>query len=176
MFPSAARANRSIFYADESARSIGQVYDLLVARQRNTGAATAPADNGAFFSGKIDFGNWKPTIEMDLPIKVKAKPQLASADGISLFDYLAGKGKTASTAPSDPDTTASIDAPTWSAEVAPHQDELPFITVADDYSIGQGDAAATADAPPAAAQPSVRALMAEAEAPRIKIIHVPQKK
>ncbi len=173
IFPSAARANRSIFYSDDGARSIGQVYDLLVARQQNGGAA--PGDDGAFFSGRIDFGNWKPTIEMDLPMKAKAKPQLASTDGLSLFDYLAGKGKTAPAEPVDPDTTASTSAPTWSAEVAPHA-EVPYITVADDYSLGQADGSAVDDAPAPVAKPAVRALMAEAEAPRIKIIHVPPKK
>jgi hypothetical protein len=33
VFPAAAKANRSIFFSDNGARSIGQVYDLLVARR-----------------------------------------------------------------------------------------------------------------------------------------------
>ncbi len=169
MFPAAAKANRTIFFSDAGARSIGQVYDLLVARQQSAG--TAAADDGAFFSGKIDFGDWKPTIEMDLPAVPKAKPVLASADGISLFDYLAGKGKAPAAAQPQPAASS------WSAEVAPPA-AAPYITVADDYSLGEGDATGSIDPAPAAAlaPPTVRPLMAEAEAPRIKIIHVPAKK
>ncbi len=179
MFPAAAKANRTIFFSDSGARSIGQVYDLLVARQQLAGAA--PADDGAFFSGKIDFGSWSPTIEMELPAAAKTKPhpQLASADGISLFDYLAGKGKAPATA-APTATPAEANAGTnWSAEVnQPAQTAAPYITVADDYSLGQGDdTTASIDPTPAAApaQPAVRPLMAEAEAPRFKIIHVPAK-
>ena len=168
MFPSAAKANRNIFFSDSGGRSIGQVYDLLVARQQTAGAA--PADDGAFFSGKIDFGSWSPTVEMDAPVVPKAKPQLASADGISLFDYLAGKGK------APPAVAAASDGASWSAQVNPHP-EVPYITVADDYSLGQGDATGSIDAAPAmaATPPAARPLMAEVEAPRIKIIHVPAK-
>ena len=170
MFPAAAKANRTIFYSDAGARSIGQVYDLLVARQQNGG--TVPTDDGAFFSGKIDFGDWKPTIEMEMQAVPMAKPVLASADGISLFDYLAGKGKAPAAAQDQPAAASS-----WSAEVAPPA-AAPYITVADDYSLGEGDATGSIDPAPAAAPapPTVRPLMAEAEAPRIKFIRVPAKK
>ncbi len=176
MFPAAAKANRTIFFNDAGARSIGEVYNLLVARQQSP--ATAPVDDGAFFSGKVDFGSWSPTIEMDMPAVAKAKPQLASADGISLFDYLAGKGKTPATALPVAAPAQAAAEPTWAtATNEPAKAPAPYITVADDYSLGQDDATASIDPAPAIApvKPTVRALMAEAEAPRLKIIHVPAK-
>ncbi len=188
MFPAAAKANRGIFYGNFGPRSVAQVYDLLVAKQQSTG--TAATDNGAFFSGRIDFGNWSPTIEktFDAPaaVKVKArKPQFASADGLSIFDYLAGKGTdksaTADTAPAAPQ-----DAGSWAAEVNPpeHKD-IPYITVADDVgdpNQPQGGLLSgfspSSTEPPAAPEPFAEVTAAAdlaPEAPRLKIIHVAKK-
>jgi len=47
-FPSQAKANASIFYKDGDARSIKQVYQVLVAKHRELGQGTADASQAAF--------------------------------------------------------------------------------------------------------------------------------
>ena len=190
LFPSAAKANRPIFFGDGGPRTVGQVYDLLVARQHNSGVTAT--DNGAFFSGNMEFGSWKPTVEMiyAVPKPAVRKPQLASLDGgMSLFDFLAGKtGDAASPAA----TPVAADGQGWDAEVdTGSKAPVPYITVEDDgsktmlgglLSGGQpepaADAPAEAQAQTIAPEPAALfpiAATAEPEPSRLKIIHVPAK-
>ena len=187
LFPAAAKANRPIFFGDSGARSVGQVYDLLAARQHGGGTA-ASSETGGFFPAGIDFGTWSPTVEKIYTTRVKAeKPKLASADAGSLFDFFTGAGDAASAeaklgaAELNPGSPADG----WGAEIdTAATRELPFITVADDYPsagsiglLGGGDRRAQPETMVSAAEPASKPLkvaLAEAEAPRIKIIHVPQ--
>ena len=200
LFPAAAKANRPIFFGDGGPRTVGQVYDLLVARQHNSGVAAS--DNGAFFSGNIDFGSWKPTVEMIYAPSKRAapKPQLASMDGgISLFEMLAGKGQQAAPIA----IPVADDGKGWDAQVDTGQDSsgqdstgkaAPYITVEDDGSktmLGgllstrpsettdtPADATFADSVPAQAAAPAVpvaASAIAEPDPSRLKIIHVPKK-
>jgi len=188
LFPAAAKANRPIFFSDAGPRSVGQVYDLLAARQHG-GGAVASADTTGFFAAGIDFGTWSPTVQKIYTTKARpAKVALASADASSLFDFFTGTSESASAGTKPPaaaEATASAVADGWGAEVdtgAPR--EVPYITVADDYPsagsfslLGGGAEQAppeTATVVAATARAPLKVALAEAEAPRIKIIHVPQ--
>ena len=183
LFPAAAKANRTIFYGDGGPRSVGEVYDLLAARQH--GSETASASSGAFFAGGIEFGSWSPIVEMTYQPKVAAaKPQMASMDGMSIFDMLASQGGTqvaqTETAPAKPqDWAAEIDSKDASKAA-------PYITIEDDGShsmlaglvSGSHAGPATEDTPQAMPDsPAVAPAHAAAEPPdesRLKIIHVKQ--
>jgi len=187
LFPAAAKANRPIFYSDAGPRSVGQVYNLLAARQHG-GGAVASADTGAFFSSGIDFGTWSPTVEKIYTVPAKpAQAKLASADAGSLFDFFTGAGESDSADPraAATSTVNGASADGWGAEVdtsAPR--EAPYITVADDYpdagsfgllsgGLGQPQTGPAAAAPETVREP-LKVALAEPEAPRIKVIHVPQ--
>jgi hypothetical protein len=59
LFPRAASANRAIFYRDGKARSVGEVYDILIARQDRVRRA-APAEVAS--TGGTVVGNWEATM------------------------------------------------------------------------------------------------------------------
>jgi len=173
LFPAAAKANRPIFYGDVGPRSVGQVYNLLVSRQHGGGVAVA--DDGAFFPHGIDFGSWSPTVQKIYATKGSASHQtLASAEGASLFDLFGGRTEV---------PTASVPTDGWNAEVnASAGREVPYITVADDYPGGKdgmgglglpGNDAVPNETVTTVREP-VRVAAAMPEAPRLKIIHVPQ--
>ena len=172
LFPSAAKANRTIFFGENGPRSIGQVYDLLVSRQH--GGTPASADNGAFFAGGIDFGTWQPKVQKIYEMRSPANArQLASAAGPSVFDFFTGTGQV------EPINARAEPAGGWQAEVstATATSPVPYLTVADDYpsSLLGGSAFATpAAVKPAVAPISVAAAATVPELPRLKIIHVPQ--
>lgn len=60
LFPKAANANRTIFYRDGKARSVGEVYNLLIARHERA-RAIAPAETVADTGGTV-IGNWDATM------------------------------------------------------------------------------------------------------------------
>jgi hypothetical protein len=59
LFPRAAAANRSIFYRDGKARSVGEVYNLLIMRN-DRARRSLPTAQGA--SGGTAIGNWEATM------------------------------------------------------------------------------------------------------------------
>ena len=194
LFPAAAKANRTIFYSDSGPRDVAQVYDLLVSRQQD--APSPPQNNGAFFRGNIDFGSWSPTVEKIF--ESKPKPQFAAAEGMSLFDFLAGKTAAKNPTQTPPEADAPVPPDTaagkgWSAEINPSEHRIiPYITVADDADdpnqpqdgplsalsrkLGEAPAVATnAEPAPAHVVRVAEAAGAVSDAPRLKIIHVPPK-
>ena len=202
LFPAAAKANRAIFFGDGGPRSVGEVYDVLSARQHNSGAAVA--EGGGFFAGNIEFGSWSPTVEMTYQPKMVAapKPQLASLDGgIWIFDMLSGQSEAAA-APAAPGTEppdSVANAPAgkdWATEIDAGKDTSkapPYITVDDDGSnsmlggllSGGKPTAAMADmapdatlvadmAPPRSIPVPVHATATPPDDSRLKIIHVPK--
>ena len=177
LFPAAAKANRAIFYGVTGPRSVGQVYDVLVSRQHGGMVETA-ADSGAFFSSGIDFGSWSPTVEKIYTRRAVPRQQvLASTADASLFDFFTGKS--GATATETQAAREPVDG--WGADVEPSAArEAPYITVADDYPgkdgyglLGGGAAADTA-ATAAIVPAPMKIAAALPEAPRLKIIHVPQ--
>ena len=182
VFPSAARANRTIFYGANGPRSVGQVYELLAAKQQRGGGE----DPGPVFTGSIDFGTWSPTIEKQMDAKARPKPKTASLEGMSLFDYLAGK--TAEPEP-EPEEEPAMAENGWGANVqAGDQPMVPYITVADDRMPGTvGDGPLTslmgrseaaepfAEVANAADIPMPALAAAAPEGPRLKIIRVAKK-
>jgi hypothetical protein len=128
LFPSAAAANRSIFYdRDGSPRSVAEVYSNLVAKHRNTtggaGAATASASNVSAgratgrMAQPLNFQNFSAAISGD-------------ADGDSGSSYAPGAGRGGSTVhnlggrspltltPGVVEILASLDAPDMSENSA----------------------------------------------------------
>ncbi len=59
LFPRAAAANKSIFYRDGKARSVGEVYDLLITRHDRARRAL-PAEVAS--TGGTVVGNWEATM------------------------------------------------------------------------------------------------------------------
>jgi len=171
LFPAAAKANRPIFFSDAGPRSVAQVYDLLASRQRGFPAP----DDGAFFAAGIDFGSWSPTVEKVYTTRVKAgDAKLASATGFSLLDALSGQDDSLSTkTPAKMKTDSGWGAVVDSAVQAPG-----LITVAADYPQTEAAMLDGADQPATfsepAAQPLARVAAMVPEAPRLKVIHVPQ--
>lgn len=58
LFPRAAAANKAIFYRDGEARSVGEVYDLLITRHDRARAAQPPT---VASTGGTVIGNWEAT-------------------------------------------------------------------------------------------------------------------
>ena len=178
LFPAAAKANRPIFYGETGPRSIGQVYDLLVSRQHGGANGAVAGDGGPFFSSGIDFGTWSPKVQKIYEIKAASKSQqLASADGLSLFDFFAGKAALPATKALVAEAQTSTGG--WDAQVdAATTREAPYVTVADDYPsslLGGGETTSEAVTTVRDSTPiRIAEATPAAEEPRLKIIHVPQ--
>ena len=186
LFPQAARSNRPIFYGDAGPRSVGQVYDLLVARSTSSGAGSDTAN--ATIAGSSAFGNWSPTVEKVYDVSpAQAKTEAAMDGGFSLLDLLGGGGRKVQTAAAD--STATNAANGWDAAVANADDadtapSAVLAAPAEDVTLTAGSDGTphllpdtdTETVPPSAPvlKPPVAARAASAsDKPRIKIIHVP---
>lgn len=110
LFPKAAAANRSIFYRDGKPRSVGEVYNLLIARHDRARAA-APAATASGTGGTV-VGDWDatmPTIysksELFPLLGIAFEPSRRSGDAV-------GSVRTASI-----ESEAAGDSAAWGAEI-----------------------------------------------------------
>ncbi|MEZ5925166.1 MAG: lytic transglycosylase domain-containing protein [Hyphomicrobiaceae bacterium] len=111
LFPRAAAANRSIFYRDGKARSVGDVYDLLI-RRHDRARRAMPVETAS--TGGTVIGNW----EAEMPT-IYAKSDLLPLFGNFSFPVSRRSGD----APVDTASASgradapALDADAWDAEI-----------------------------------------------------------
>lgn len=110
LFPKAAAANRTIFYRDGEPRSVGEVYNLLIARHERARAA-APVETASPTGGTV-VGDWDatmPTIysksELFPLLGIAFEPSRRSGDAIGSVQTASIESKVVA----DPDA--------WGAEI-----------------------------------------------------------
>lgn len=96
LFPRAAAANRTIFYRDGKARSVGEVYNLLITRHDRARAA-APVATAAATGGTV-VGDWDATMptvysksELFPLLGIAFEPSRRSGDGVGAVQTAAAE-------------------------------------------------------------------------------------
>jgi hypothetical protein len=190
LFPQAAKANHAIFYTELGARSVGQVYDLLVTK----GAAGGlPAGGQGYFLADSSLGSWSPKVEKIITLRPRASAEQMASASFPLASLFGGASQKQNTQGSAQTGSREADSG-WTPSVAPGEGlGKPIIDMtesnqaatnppptllrpatASETALGVTDAESAQDsaatAAPAADLP--RAVTIGGSSQRLKIIHV----
>lgn len=175
LFPKAAEANRTIFFSLGHPRSVGEVYDVLIARHKS-GAKPGATVKG--ITVDADFGSWDAEVERFYTVKKSG--QTSQFAGMTLFDFFAGNVNAADAASVagnlETGWDAEVEAPGAVLASADDAGTLSRIEPAGATGAWANAGAVAAELP--AAQPALafdaRAAGQSKGTSRLKIISVPQ--